>query len=217
MANEYDECQGAPVYPISVLLLLAFTTCVSALCGCFNDHLIKSESTTLYAFSIWLYLFGFILNLSHFLLKYLMLGTEPSFFEGYTGSGLVILFLNSVVGLFITAVYKYGDAVIKSLSSAVSTSILLILSSIMFQVKLRATSFLGCLLILVATFMYMTAIPAAKINKPISLKNLFEKEIHYSWSWRMRRISILKILVALAFLLLFTAQWYKPTVPQNVF
>ena len=132
-----------------------FSTVISALCGCYNDTLVKSSDVSLHTFNMAMYVVGFVLNLAYYVVKRFFDDAEPKFFDGYTGSGLGVLFLNSGIGLLITAVYKYGDAIIKSLASTVSTAMLMILSGILFGHPLRITSSLGCAIILMAALMYV--------------------------------------------------------------
>ena len=83
-------------------------TIISAICGCYNDWLTKASSASLNALNIWLYSFGFVLNTLYYFFLTTIHPEEPGFFEGYNGWGIAVIFLNSIIGLAITAVYKVG-------------------------------------------------------------------------------------------------------------
>jgi hypothetical protein len=56
------------------------------------------------------------------------------FFEGYdTVSAKMVIICNAMIGLAISAVFKYADAVIKTFATAVVTVLLVIFSAIYFD------------------------------------------------------------------------------------
>lgn len=113
---------------------------------------------------MWLYSFGFAMNLVYYLFLSIFNPDEPSFFEGYFGWGFLVIVCNSVIGLAITAVYKYGDAVIKCLAQSTSTAILILLSFCFFGTSIRPLTAVGCAIIFLATYLYMIPIQQAPID-----------------------------------------------------
>lgn len=92
--------------PWTTYMLIFVNTIISAGCGCYNDYLTKASSASLHALNIWLYTFGVIFNMIFYLGKYFVNPTEPGFFVGFSGWGLMVVFCNSIIGIAITAIYK---------------------------------------------------------------------------------------------------------------
>ncbi|KAJ2994118.1 hypothetical protein HDV02_001855 [Globomyces sp. JEL0801] len=153
ITSQYSECDASTSYPVIQYVLICLSTIISSLCGSFNDHLSKASSASLHALNIYLYGSGFIFNLLYFVGLQLFSSNEPSFFAGFSGWGLGVIACNSLIGLAITA---YADAVIKCLAQSMSTSILLILSLVLFGTNLRLVSAAGCVIIFLTTYLYMT-------------------------------------------------------------
>lgn len=94
------------MYSVSIYAILMLSTMISAVSGCFNDHLTKSSSASLHALNMWLYGTGTIMNFGYYIVLKNTNESEPGFFQGYSSWGLVILMFNCVIGIVITAVYK---------------------------------------------------------------------------------------------------------------
>ncbi|GAA6033715.1 hypothetical protein JCM8097_004395 [Rhodosporidiobolus ruineniae] len=159
----------ASVLPISTYALLLGVTTVSATAGVANDFLCKQFDASLHAENMVLYMFGVVLNLLVFIGRKATLPDEPDFFTGYDRLGAILLiFLNASVGVVITFVYKYADAIVKGLATSVTTAILLIISIIFFALPWSASSLVGCLSIFLASWAYVRAgqKPASNADKP---------------------------------------------------
>ncbi|KAJ2992130.1 hypothetical protein HDV02_003268 [Globomyces sp. JEL0801] len=156
ITSQYDECKASGSYSVMLYMVICLATIISSLCGSFNDHLSKASSASLHALNIYLYASGFVFNLAYFIVLQIFSSTEPGFFDGFSGWGLAVVICNSLIGLAITAVYKYADAVIKCLAQSTSTSLLLIFSLILFGTNIRLVSAAGCLIIFLTTYLYMT-------------------------------------------------------------
>ena len=77
------------------------------------------------------------------------------FFTGYTPAAYLIIFCNSIIGIVITAVYKYADVVIKNIASSVSTACLYTLSVLFFGASAGLQTTLGYGIVFLATYLYM--------------------------------------------------------------
>lgn len=71
----------------------------------------------------------------------------------------MVVLSNVFIGLAITAVYKYADAIIKCFATAVSTGILLYLSPILFGAEMSFLVLPGTLVVFISTWLYMEAAP----------------------------------------------------------
>ena len=82
-------------------------------------------------------------------------GADP-FFYGFNNINVFILLIfNSSVGVIISMVYKYGDAVLKTLSQPVVSAVLLILSNILFDTPLDIVKMSGAGSVIVSTMLYL--------------------------------------------------------------
>ena len=61
-----------------------------------------------------------------------------------------------------TAVYKYADAVMKTLASAVTTVVMMVASAAFFGMRPTATNVAGCITVVIAVALYSTTPQNAK-------------------------------------------------------
>ena len=159
MVTQYRPDTGSS-YPLSTYLLLIFQTFLSASAGVYNQSLCKRGTASLHGDNQTLYASGAAINLVIHITMKILKSDEPSFFSGYNSIGAFMVVLNNVfIGLAITAVYKYADAIIKCFATAVSTGILLYLSPILFGAEISFLVLPGTLVVFISTWLYMEAAP----------------------------------------------------------
>ncbi|KAK0109322.1 hypothetical protein ONS96_003141 [Cadophora gregata f. sp. sojae] len=149
-------------YPLSTYMVLLFQVFVSSVAGVYNQSLLKSDQASLHAQNAVLYGCGVVINgLVHVTLSYVT-EDEPGFFVGYNNSAAYLVIVSNVfIGLAITAVYKYANAVIKCLATAVATGILLYISPILFGTTMAPLIIPGGLIVFITSWLYMES-PAPK-------------------------------------------------------
>ncbi|KAJ3161110.1 hypothetical protein HDU86_007731 [Geranomyces michiganensis] len=109
-----------------------------------------------------LYASGTIINLAIYAYK-AAAGDEPSFFYGYDSVlALTVVLLNAFIGIAITYVYKYADAVVKSIAGSVTTGLLVILSAVLFGARVTILTGTGSLIIFTSTYIYMVRGPSSR-------------------------------------------------------
>lgn len=157
---EYDACKKLAILELHLYVVLLINCSISSTCTVWNEHLLKTYSVPLYVQNLVLYFFGFIINFSFFAVSY-MQSTDPiGFFEGYSILVLAVIFCNSVLGLCITIVYKYADAIIKTFSSACATGALLFLNWSVFQQPFNLTAGLGATVVFISSYIYFSSSPS---------------------------------------------------------
>eukprot|EP00614_Pseudopedinella_elastica_P006656 CAMPEP_0172589022 /NCGR_PEP_ID=MMETSP1068-20121228/7837_1 /TAXON_ID=35684 /ORGANISM="Pseudopedinella elastica, Strain CCMP716" /LENGTH=204 /DNA_ID=CAMNT_0013384525 /DNA_START=742 /DNA_END=1353 /DNA_ORIENTATION=- len=109
---------------MAILVACALT----AGCSAVNASLLRSGCMGLHAQNVVLYTLGAASNLVLFWLR-LTPSSHISFFSGYREHPLAIALLlsNAFVGILITFVYRFGNAVVKTLATNVSSAVLLLL------------------------------------------------------------------------------------------
>ncbi|KAL2071809.1 hypothetical protein VTL71DRAFT_13044 [Oculimacula yallundae] len=149
-------------YPLSTYMVLLFQVFVSSVAGVYNQSLLKDENVSLHAQNAVLYGCGIVINgVVHLTLSFVT-DDEPGFFVGYTNSAAYLVIVSNVfIGLAITAVYKYANAVIKCLATAVATGILLYISPILFGTTMAPLIIPGGLIVFITSWLYMEC-PAPK-------------------------------------------------------
>ncbi|KAH8819502.1 UDP-galactose transporter [Xylogone sp. PMI_703] len=154
-------------YPFSTYLILIFQVFLSALSGVYNQALLKAENASLHADNMILYASGAAINLLLHITIRLFKADEPGFFSGYGSIGAFMVIMSNVfIGLAMTAVYKYADAVIKCFATAVSTGILLYLSPILFNTELSFLVLPGTVVVFIASWLYMEGAAPKDPNPP---------------------------------------------------
>lgn len=161
---QYNPCKNTGRYGPLAYTLMAFSTILTALTAVRNEYLVKNYKVALNVQNAVLYSGGFLMNLFAFFVLPNPNSTQGKigFFEGY-GNPLAVgvVFANAVIGLAITAVYKYADAVTKCIASDITAVLLCIISSIFFELKASVTMWCGVVVVCFAVHMYTSAAPAA--------------------------------------------------------
>lgn len=168
MVTQYRPDTGSS-YPLSTYTLLIFQTFLSASAGVYNQSLCKRGTASLHGDNQSLYASGAAINLVIHIIMKMLKSDEPFFFTGYNSIGAIMVVLSNVfIGLAITAVYKYADAIIKCFATAVSTGILLYLSPILFGAEMSFLVLPGTLVVFISTWLYMEAAPPKPSPNSIS-------------------------------------------------
>ncbi|KAI3659719.1 hypothetical protein MP638_005193 [Amoeboaphelidium occidentale] len=162
---QYNPCKGVPLYDSTTYLLLLLAVCITTVTSVWNDFLLKSTNLSLNCVNLFLYGFGVIYNCGFFLQERWKGG--PGLFEGYTAQACLVVFLNSIIGIAISLVYKYGDALVKTFASAITAVNLLIASSILFGMQTHLLTWVGALVTVLATYMYVS-VPSTNVPNDTS-------------------------------------------------
>eukprot|EP00580_Thalassiosira_gravida_P018401 CAMPEP_0201675720 /NCGR_PEP_ID=MMETSP0494-20130426/40169_1 /ASSEMBLY_ACC=CAM_ASM_000839 /TAXON_ID=420259 /ORGANISM="Thalassiosira gravida, Strain GMp14c1" /LENGTH=428 /DNA_ID=CAMNT_0048158239 /DNA_START=107 /DNA_END=1393 /DNA_ORIENTATION=- len=161
-STDSDSGKVAFMYGTQALIIMIFTVTFAAFNTVYNASVVKKESAN-YPMNVQnsiLYAAGFSINLLSYIVSKRP-GDKP-FFYGYNNLNvIVLLFLNSTVGITISMVYKYGDAVLKTLSQPVVSSVLVFLSNILFDVPLDIVKLSGAGTVIVSTMVYLKLPPPA--------------------------------------------------------
>ncbi|KAK2059458.1 UDP-galactose transporter [Colletotrichum caudatum] len=164
MVTQYNPQTGT-TYSFSTYFILLFQVFLSASSGVYNQALLKTDDSSLHADNMILYGAGASMNLLCHLVIRILKADEPGFFEGYNSFGAIMVIVSNVfIGLAITAVYKYADAVIKCFATAVATGILLYVSPVLFGTKLSFLVLPGTVVVFVASWLYMDNPPPKDPN-----------------------------------------------------
>mmetsp|Transcript_59998 Transcript_59998/g.119054 ORF Transcript_59998/g.119054 Transcript_59998/m.119054 type:complete len:380 (+) Transcript_59998:172-1311(+) len=163
---QYDSCKGAGLYAPFAYVLLGMTIVMTATCAVRNEYLVKNYSVPLHIQNAVLYLGGSLMNIAAFLFlpnpnsKQANIG----FFEGYDNPlAIGVVAINAVIGIAITMVYKYADAITKCIAGDLTAVILCIVSSFFFHLKTSLTTWCGVQVVCFAVHLYLSAPPAAPL------------------------------------------------------
>jgi len=155
---------------------------LTAISSTANAYIIKTSAKdiSLPLQNIVLYGAGVFMNFQVFALSYagFLYGSNgKGFFEGYDNPfACLVIFCSGMIGVAITFVYKYGDAVIKCFATVLSSMLLLVFSALFFDLDVTVTSISGCMIVFTASYVYMIISP--ELNKLLANKdNDSEKQI----------------------------------------
>ncbi|KAG4441639.1 hypothetical protein IFR05_002846 [Cadophora sp. M221] len=141
---------------------LATTQYTPDTAGVYNQSLLNSDQASLHAQNAVLYGFGIVINSMVHLTLSFVTDDEPVSSVRYMNSAAYLVIVSNVfIGLAITAVYKYANAVIKYLATAVATGVLLYISPILFGTTMAPLIIPGGLIVFVTSWLYMEC-PAPK-------------------------------------------------------
>lgn len=157
---QYDACKRSAIYRPLAYLCMVISTAVTAISSARNEYLVKNYSIDLNVQNATLYAGGFLMNLLAF-------GCCPNpnssqaalgFFDGYDNPlALGVVFANALIGLAITAVYKYADAVTKCIAGDITAVLLCIVSTLFFGLQSSLTMWCGVFVVCFAVHIYIEA------------------------------------------------------------
>ncbi|KAK4191065.1 nucleotide-sugar transporter-domain-containing protein [Podospora australis] len=156
--TQYHPTTGSTYYSLGTYAIIVSQVFLGAVAGVYNQHLLKlKRDSSLHANNIHLYGWGVMINLAAHLVIRAVRRDEPGFLHGYTGVAAVLVIANNVLlGLVISFVYKYADAIIKCFSGAVATGILLCVSPLLFGTSFGFLVLPGSIVVFTASWLYMT-------------------------------------------------------------
>ncbi len=103
-------------------VLLVASVIISGVAGVWNAHLLRQTHVSLQPFNILLYGFGVALN---FIIVYCFWeGARLGILDGWSLPMVGILVCNSLIGLAISVIYKYADALTRTWATAIATCVL---------------------------------------------------------------------------------------------
>jgi hypothetical protein len=158
---QIDGCRGVPILPTSAYVALGISTVLTALSSVWNEYQLKSIAMSLHEQNCILYCFGVGFNAFGHMYKTMHDPEYPSFLEGFTPVIMLIVAVNACFGVVVTALYKYADAVLKTLASACTTVLLLILSFCFFNLEISLVRICGCIVVVLSVAQY-AILPANK-------------------------------------------------------
>jgi len=159
---QYNPCKGSGRYSLLAYLLMATSTILSALCAVRNEFLVKNFKVGLNVQNATLYSGGALMNLFAFFCLPNPNSSQGSigFFHGYNSPlAIGVVFSNAMIGLAITAVYKYAGAVEKCIASDITAVNLCIISAIFFNLEPNITMWCGVVVVCFAVHLYTSAAP----------------------------------------------------------
>eukprot|EP00002_Diphylleia_rotans_P009995 TRINITY_DN20382_c0_g1_i1.p1 TRINITY_DN20382_c0_g1~~TRINITY_DN20382_c0_g1_i1.p1 ORF type:complete len:403 (+),score=87.46 TRINITY_DN20382_c0_g1_i1:66-1274(+) len=151
---QHDPCESKGRFLIDDYMALLLLVFIASLSSMWNESLIKNYKIDLAIQNMSLYVFGFIFNFFGYILDSTTLHPGYTFFQGYNFSTFIVVLMNSVVGVVITAVYKYADAITKTIAYAFTTCLLLMISSVFYGMEMNISIVCGCLVVYVSTYIY---------------------------------------------------------------
>eukprot|EP00405_Crypthecodinium_cohnii_P039883 CAMPEP_0206541318 /NCGR_PEP_ID=MMETSP0325_2-20121206/9540_1 /ASSEMBLY_ACC=CAM_ASM_000347 /TAXON_ID=2866 /ORGANISM="Crypthecodinium cohnii, Strain Seligo" /LENGTH=372 /DNA_ID=CAMNT_0054039231 /DNA_START=57 /DNA_END=1175 /DNA_ORIENTATION=+ len=157
---QYNPCKGSTRYEPLAYILMSISAVVTALCAVRNEYLVKNYKIGLNVQNAVLYSGGFLMNLYAFLCLPNPNSSKNNigFFHGYDSpEALGVVFANALMGLVITAVYKYADAVAKCIASDITAVVLCIFSSIFLGLESSVTMWCGVAVVCFAVHYYTNA------------------------------------------------------------
>jgi len=154
IVTQYESCTGSMTLPAVTYALLSTSTMISSLTAVANEKQLKRMPIPMNLQNIVLYSGGVLFNAGgHWLASQTHVGI-PRFFEGYNAASAVLILMNACIGVVCVAVYKFADAVIKSLAFGVTTVVLTLISWAMFDLKLDPIKAAGCIIIVTSIFQH---------------------------------------------------------------
>lgn len=177
---QFNPCTGTTMYGLRAYLCMCLSTAITAATAARNEYTIKSYAVGLNIQNTILYAGGVAFNLIAFsAIPNPNSSAKIGFFDGYNnGLAVGVVVANALIGLAITAVYKYADAVTKCFASDVTAVFLVIISSFIFHLKATLTTWCGVFVVAFAVHLYIEATENALKQLPLQVSVADDHEEH---------------------------------------
>jgi hypothetical protein len=147
-------CTNTPLLSTATYALLLLSLTITSYTSVVNDKVLKEQRCSLHVVNAVLYAFGVALNFA--LLAVAGKGAGRLFVGFDRLSTYPVLLCNALIGIAVTAVYKYTDATMKTFGSACATSVLMLINVAVYGMPLKIVVVMGCLTVFIATHQYST-------------------------------------------------------------
>ena len=165
--TQWNDCTSGLRISSAALGVLAFSSCLTAVSSVGNAYMVKKiKDTPVLLQNMVLYSFGVLFNLQAYFFAtngFIYGNNGAGFFEGYDNIfAIIVVILNGLIGVAITFVYKYGDAVIKCFAQVLSSIVLVIISAMFFGSEMTVSSTCGAIVVFAASYTYLLVVPDLK-------------------------------------------------------
>eukprot|EP00466_Bigelowiella_natans_P000575 jgi/Bigna1/84982/estExt_fgenesh1_pg.C_10527 len=146
------------------LAWLIISVSVTAVTSVYNARVLQRGACSMHMQNMCLYSQGFVFNLIMYFTGINATGNSSGFFDGYSNVFVLFVLLSqSFMGLAISAVYKYGDAIIKCLAASLQACVLLVLDVMLFKYHFSLAAMTGAGVVIATTYIYFAvALPMLK-------------------------------------------------------
>jgi len=154
---QYNPCKSTTRYAPMAYALMSLSAIITSTCAVRNEYLVKNYAMSLNVQNMLLYAAGALCNIGAFLFVPNPNSAQANlgFFDGYDNPlALAVVFVNSLIGLAITAVYKYADAVTKCFATDITAVLLCIISTVFFELQPSITMWCGVIVVCYAVHNY---------------------------------------------------------------
>lgn len=154
---QYNPCLGRPLLPIWSYACLCFQVIVTALTTVRNEYIVKNFKIDLNVQNMVLYGGGFVMNLFAFCFLPNPNSSQShiGLFDGYnTLSAKGVILSNAFIGIAISLVYKYADALVKMIATDCTTTFLMIFSATVLGTPSTPLTWFGVMIVFVAIQQY---------------------------------------------------------------
>jgi len=183
---------NAPLLSLRSYVVLLISLTITSICSVYNDKVLKDHANiaSLHTVNALLYAAGALLNGLVYLFSSSSTIARRSFFSGFDRPFTwIVLFFNTVIGIVVSAVYKYADATIKTFASACATSGLLLINILIYNQEFKIVVLLACITVFIATYLYATNPVAASIITEV--KSYPERRVTNEVKGKMEELTII--------------------------
>jgi drug/metabolite transporter (DMT)-like permease len=150
---QYDPCKGSLRMELVVYVSGFIGLLLTSSCSVMNTELLKrnANKVSMHSINMTMYIVGTIFNL----IMHNVDGGGLTLFENYTKETLLVILCNSLLGLAVTFVYKYADAIIKTLAQSLNICSLLVFGPVLFGSEVSFMELVGVSIVCLSTYIYV--------------------------------------------------------------
>ena len=153
MVAQYDPCGGALKMDPMVYIMGLVGITLTATCSVVNTNVLKTYSgISMHVINMSMYFVGTIANFATH--QYM---SDKKMFENYNEYAVMVIVCNSLLGVAVTFVYKYADAIIKTLAQSLNICSLLLFGPVLFGSSVSLMEFIGISIVCISTYIYVSS------------------------------------------------------------
>ena len=155
--TQYNVCAASTALAHTTYAMLFMSVLIAAFTSVWNERQLKRVPLSMHAQNMIMYSGGCVFNVIGHYATALSDAASPGFFHGYNAATVGVVLVNACTGVAITAVYKFADAVMKSLALSLVTVVVTLLSWALFGLQLNPVNASGCIVVALSVYTYSVA------------------------------------------------------------
>ena len=147
-----DKSNPNENYMLGLFLLVLMTLCSTGASIYTEKYYKKTQNLSIFYQNSVLYLYGILINF--IVVLFVTSNNDKEIFAGFDKNGLIVLIVQSTMGISLSFIFKYLDNIVYVISLVVSMFITAVISSIFYDFKVSLSFVCALLVVTIAIYLF---------------------------------------------------------------